>query len=149
VTGSCAAGYTPGSYGVGKCYKLFRNPVPLYAAMMSCSDTPKARLLTVQSAPEEQFIVSLITMNNTGWTNLNLLLLTVGWPARQHHNMGFRHRLISDKWTLNRHQSGTFSAALIRFAYFAANRTKPDSFNHLPPLFFLNAHVKSVKHGFS
>ena len=70
VTGTCPAGFTPGSYGVGKCYALFRDAVQMAVAVLMCQDlaaaatASQARLLTIQSATEEAFLKSFIGNNS-------------------------------------------------------------------------------------
>ena len=59
-------GFTPGSYGIGKCYIVTRDAVEMGVAVLRCSDLFNARLVTIQSAAEEQFISEIAGINASG-----------------------------------------------------------------------------------
>lgn len=66
VTGTCPQGFTPGTYGVGKCYIMFRDPVPMALGVLRCRDDFQARLLTIESLEEDMFLREFIGNNTLG-----------------------------------------------------------------------------------
>jgi len=63
VTGLCPQGFLSGSYGVGSCYLIFTNKVPMAQAVLRCRSYG-ALLLTIETAAEQQFIKNFV-QNNT------------------------------------------------------------------------------------
>lgn len=63
VTGLCPQGFLSGSYGVGSCYLMFTNPVPMAQAVLTCRGYG-ALLLTIETGIEQQFIKNFV-QNNT------------------------------------------------------------------------------------
>jgi len=66
VTGTCPLGFTPGTYGVGKCYVLFRVAVQMAVGVLQCRDQFQARLLTIETREEESFLKTFVGNNSLG-----------------------------------------------------------------------------------
>lgn len=65
IPGTCPHGFTPGTYGVGKCYRLYRQAVQMAIAVLACRDT-HSQLTTIDSAAEELFLKIFITGSQPG-----------------------------------------------------------------------------------
>lgn len=77
VTGLCPQGFLSGSYGVGSCYLMFTNPVPMAQAVLTCRSYG-ALLLTIETSIEQQFVKNFVQNNTVPGDNSVIKFWTTG-----------------------------------------------------------------------
>src|SRR6218665_1878816 len=61
VTGSCPQGFSVGTYGVGKCYLVMRDSVPMAVAALRCQTDFNAILVQIRNILEDSYLRTLLS----------------------------------------------------------------------------------------
>lgn len=61
MTGICPQGFAAGTYGVGKCYLVLRDLVPMAVAALRCQTDFNAILVQIRNILEDSYLRTLLS----------------------------------------------------------------------------------------